>query len=613
MPEQNVEVELWRNVQSPVVGKHRIEEPRAIEDGVAGLGVGQKIDQIDAVPFGTGEGLHDEVKIRRSESVPAISSNHRNWEESIGCARCLAMGIRRASMLVGGGLISHPSRMRRVLRPILALLFFLILFGGWYAYEKGFTGKWRGLVTREFRKRGVEVSLKRLTLHPLRGFVAKGVQIYETRERRATLALIDEMVLEVNCGEFFRGQPFLEALELHDAHLSLPIRAHKPGGPRLEVAKLNARLYLPPQQIYLASANAEIFGVAVRASGRLINPQSLAWGGGMRSGASVAFVEGLVKEMTSIRFESTPPLLTVEFNGDIALPEQISVTASFRGEKIRRGDYRWRRLAWAVDLRAGVVDLKELMIYDEGGELRMIGGFELGAQVGRFQVRSSLNWPRLLQTFGGIAEWAEREQLVFYRAPVFDGEVLLRRDQGWGVQILGHVELGKFAYRTVVFEGARMDFSVDGPRWTIREAEVWHRSGRLTGDLQEIPGDFRARLTSTLHPEVIRPCLIGVAGWALDQWNFFQAPRIALEARGRSFADDALSVRGKIEHGLASYCGVVAKSRGADLLYENQALGVWAIRQRFSGEEWSGFLEGIEGVNWPVGSAKVGQVRLSRE
>ncbi|MCX6979005.1 MAG: hypothetical protein NTX04_13985 [Verrucomicrobia bacterium] len=453
----------------------------------------------------------------------------------------------------------------------------MILFGGWYAYEKGFTGKWRGLVTREFRKRGVEVSLKRLTLHPLRGFVAKGVQIYETRERRATLALIDEMVLEVNFGEFFRGQPFLEALELHDAHLSLPIRAHKPGGPRLEVAKLNARLYLPPQQIYLASANAEIFGVAVRASGRLINPQSLAWGGGMRSGASVAFVEGLVKEMTSIRFESTPPLLTVEFNGDM------------------------------------VVDLKELMIYDEGGELRMIGGFELGAQVGRFQVRSSLNWPRLLQTFGGLAEWAEREQLVFYRAPVFDGEVLLRRDQGWGVQILGHVELGKFAYRTVVFEGARMDFSVDGPRWTIREAEVWHRSGKLTGDLQAIPGDFRVRLTSTLHPEVIRPCLTGVAGWALDQWKFFQSPRIELEARGRSFADDALSVRGKIEHGMASYCGVVAKSRGADLLYENQALGVWAIRQRFSGEEWSGFLEGIEGVNWPVGSAKVGQVRLSRE
>ena len=598
------------------MGEHRVEEARAIEDGVAGLGVGQKIDQIDAVPFGTGEGLHDEVKIRRSESVPAISSNHRNWKVSIECARCWAVDFGAPLCLSVGGLISHPSRMRRVLRPILALLFFLILFGGWYAYEKGFTSKWRGLVTKEFRKRGVEVSLKRLTLHPLRGFIAKGVQIYETRERRATLALIDEMVLEVNFGEFFRGQPFLEALELHDAHLSLPIRANKPGGPRLEVAKLNARLYLPPQQIYLASANAEIFGVTVRASGRLINPQSISWGSGMRSGASVAFVEGLVKEMTSIRFESAPPLLTVEFNGDIALPEQISVTASFRGEKIRRGDYRWRRLAWAVDLRAGVVDLKELMIYDEGGELRMIGGFELGAQVGRFQVRSSLNWPRLLQTFGGLAAWAETEQVVFYRAPLFDGEVLLRGDQGWEVQVLGHVELGKFAYRTVVFEGARMDFSVDGPRWTFREVEVWHRSGKLTGDLQEIPGDFRARLTSTLHPEALRPCFTGVAGWALDQWNFFQAPRIELEARGTSFADDALSVRGKIEHGMASYCGVVAKSQRADLLYENRVLGVWAIRQRFSGEEWPGFLEGIEGVSWPVesaGSAKVGQLRLLRE
>ena len=69
------------------MGEHRVEEAWAIEDGVAGLGVGQKVDQIDAVPFGAGEGLHDEVKIRRSESVPAISSNHRNWKVSIECAR----------------------------------------------------------------------------------------------------------------------------------------------------------------------------------------------------------------------------------------------------------------------------------------------------------------------------------------------------------------------------------------------------------------------------------------------------------------------------------------------------------------------------------------------
>jgi len=103
MPEQNVEVELWRNVQSPVVGKHRIEEPRTIEDGVAGLGVGQKADQIDAVPFGMGEGLHDEVEVRRSESVPAISSNHRNWKQSIGCARGWAVDLGVPLCLSGAG------------------------------------------------------------------------------------------------------------------------------------------------------------------------------------------------------------------------------------------------------------------------------------------------------------------------------------------------------------------------------------------------------------------------------------------------------------------------------------------------------------------------------
>ena len=51
-------------------------------------------------------------------------------------------------------------RVRRVLLAFLALLLAAALGVAWYVYNKGFTRKWRDQVSDEFRKRGVEVSLR---------------------------------------------------------------------------------------------------------------------------------------------------------------------------------------------------------------------------------------------------------------------------------------------------------------------------------------------------------------------------------------------------------------------------------------------------------------------
>jgi hypothetical protein len=70
---------------------------------------------------------------------------------------------------------------------LLAFLLLVFLAGlGRYVYIKGFTSKWREYVTREFRKRGFEISLQRLTLDPFRGLVAKDVLVYDASDRRRT-------------------------------------------------------------------------------------------------------------------------------------------------------------------------------------------------------------------------------------------------------------------------------------------------------------------------------------------------------------------------------------------------------------------------------------------
>ena len=462
--------------------------------------------------------------------------------------------------------------MRRVLLILLALLAATLLGAGWYAYHKGFTSKWRGIVTNEFRKRGFEVSLRRLTLDPLRGLVAKEVRVYETKERKRTVAFIDEMVLQVNYANLARGQPFLDALDLRDASLSLRLDSASSRGQRIEVEKLHALLFLPPQQIYLAHADAEVFGVRVHATGRLINPQAFRPKPGDHG---LALLERIADEIAALKFEAEPPLVSVTFSGDLAQPDKIAVAGALWGEKIRRKNYLLQSLYLAADFRDGAIDLRDFTARDAAGELRLTGLIEPAAKTAQLRLRSTLDTPALLRAFDALPL---PDDTVFYTPPAIDARAELTFGETPAVKILGHLALGKFACRSVVFESASADFSADGPRWTLRDLLLTHRTGAVSGDMQQLPGEFRARLRSNLNPTALRPLFTGQAAETLAQFDFPQPPLLTLEASGPAPTPDALIVHGEVKLGPARFRGTAAESASATLHYENRLLTLAPFR-----------------------------------
>ena len=465
--------------------------------------------------------------------------------------------------------------MRRVLLILFALIAATLLGAGWYAYHKGFTSKWRDLVTKEFRKRGVEVALRRLTLDPLRGLVAKEVRVYETKERKRTIAFIDEMVLQVNYANLARGKPFLDALDLRNASLSLRLDPGKSRGQRIGIAKLNARLFLPPQQLYLAHAEAEVFGVRVHAAGRLINPQAFRAKAGEKGVPGLALIGQIAGQIAALTFEDEPPLVSVTFSGDLAQPDKLAVSVAVWGEKIRRKNYLLQSLYIAADFRDGAIDINDLTARDAAGELRLTGLVEPAAKTAELRLRSTLDSPALLRAFGAFPA---PDDTVFFTPPTLDARATLSFGEEPSVQFFGHLEFGRFACRSVVFESASAGFSSDGPRWTLRDVRVVQRTGEVSGDVQQLPGDFRARLRSTINPKVLRPFLTGQAAETLAQFEFPQPPQLTLEASGTAPTLEALTVHGEVKLGPASFRGVAAESASTTLHYENRVLSLAPFR-----------------------------------
>src|ERR1700720_2188679 len=136
----------------------------------------------------------------------------------------------------GGELRSRHPLVRLILRLSIVLLIAAAIIGGWHLARKGFRGQWRSRVVEELHRRGVEASIGHLTLDPFRGLVARNVRIFSYKNRAETLAFISEIALDINYAAFFHHQPFLNALDIRNAEVTLPLKG--PGGKKIERPQL---------------------------------------------------------------------------------------------------------------------------------------------------------------------------------------------------------------------------------------------------------------------------------------------------------------------------------------------------------------------------------------
>src|SRR5437870_4407825 len=167
---------------------------------------------------------------------------------------------------------------RRVLVSALRLLAILAIAtlpgGGLYLAKKGFGRQWRYRVVEELHKRGVEASVRRLTLDPFRGLVAKHVRIFDYKNRENTLALISEISIDINYAALIHNEPFLNALDVRDAEITFPLKTAEGKASRAQLTNFRAHVYFPPEQIYVSQAEGVLCGLRVTAKGQLIKREN---------------------------------------------------------------------------------------------------------------------------------------------------------------------------------------------------------------------------------------------------------------------------------------------------------------------------------------------------
>lgn len=466
--------------------------------------------------------------------------------------------------------------MRRFFAALFILLFASLLAGGWYVYHRGFTRKWRTFVSDEFRARGVELSIRQLILDPFRGIVAKGVKVYEAEERKSTLGVIDEMRLVINWANLIRGKTFLDALDLRDATVALPLDPSDLRGPKVEVKGMSGRLFLPPEQIYLSSFEAELYGIRINASGRIVNPQAArSTPRTAPSNASTQAILRAIQELKALRYKADPPVLELRFSGDLASPETVFVEAKLWAEKVQRGPLNVETLYLDALYRDQRVAIRQIAASDQRGVLRVSGSYDLQAHTAELQVRSNIDPQPAVRAFARVAEL---DEFVFYGAPKIDLTASATFGETPSLHVAGHLDTGRFGYKSVVFDQGSLDGVWDGERWAARNVKLVHQTGEITGDVMQLPGDFRTRLKSTINPKALAPFLQGNAAEWFKQFDFLDAPDLSLEVSGAKPDAESLAGNAAVRLGRTSYRDIWAQAVTATLRYGDRKLSIDPMR-----------------------------------
>jgi hypothetical protein len=466
---------------------------------------------------------------------------------------------------------------RRVLVSALRLLAILAIAalpgGGLYLAKKGFGRQWRYRVVEELHKRGVEASVRRLTLDPFRGLVAKDVRIFDYKNRENTLALISEISLDINYAALIHHEPFLNALDVRDAQITLPLKG---AAGKIDKAQLNnfrAHVYFPPEQIYVSQAEGIFCGVRISATGQLIkreNHQPSSQASEEEWQKRISMLQRLVAEVQQFTFPGARPWLQVKFSGDLAEMENARVEATLSGERLQRGHYEMHDLFVAAEWADQELNITRCEGRDDAGNFAGRASWSRQSSDANFQARSTLALKAFLDAFG-LGDFLA--DATFYVPPLVEisGSANFADDHPQ-LKIIGHAAVGSFAYKTAPFFDLSLDFSWDGKRALLRDVRLRHQSGQLSADLFDAPKDFRLNLESTINPGVLRTLAPPDLSQFLSEWEWQRPPSVHLAIRGQDRHPETWKGEGTVALNRTRFRGVWMNSGSAKIRFGDGAI-----------------------------------------
>lgn len=268
-------------------------------------------------------------------------------------------GAQEELFRFGPAVVAAGGRMGGVLFLLLAVL----------GRTVGLPEAWKLRLVRELSSRGLEVEVKKITLDPLGGLMARDLVVYRDSARAEERLRVRRVELTPNWLAWRGGEPWLAGARLRDAHVSWPLGE----GVEAEARRVEAVVEFRSGEVRIQRLRGQVLGLDLDLKGRVGTEAG-------RQAAPQSFPLAKVwRQAESILQDlgGAAPKIQAEFSVEIGRPEEsraeILVTSARNV---------WRGVALpSLEIRAtmaeGMLKLErcQLQLERGGGGGFWVGGF----------------------------------------------------------------------------------------------------------------------------------------------------------------------------------------------------------------------------------------------
>lgn len=428
------------------------------------------------------------------------------------------------------------------LRTLLALLVFaaLLAAGGglWWANQTGLPETWRAQIENGLAAQGLHADIGRLRYWPLQGIEADEVIVYADASRDRVIAKAHEVVVDVDRTKLARGDVRVERLDLRGGSLTLPVDPDDPKSKVLEVKNASGRVLMPGgRRLEVKNARGEVSGVALEFEALVLGykkrltekPEDLEAQLYRRR-----LLSRVIELLEPWAFEEgKPPVIRMRVEGDLDDPKTVRAELHLTSGAMNHGNLSINSIEARGEMRGRLLVLESLAIKDGGGDLKGRMEFDLATRSGRFEMRSNLDLPPILQELD--AEGLLRD-VSFESRPELTarGKLEWPEDAKPSFHIMGHLKADNVRFAKHTASRLESDVSWDGKNLFLDNLEATRPDGSMKARILVQADQVRYEASTDLKPTVWRSFFDSVPlGKVLHDFSESKQTKVSARIEGR--------------------------------------------------------------------------------
>ena len=394
---------------------------------------------------------------------------------------------------------------------IIAILFTIV-----YLHNVGVPEKFHSHIIKKLEEKNIFVQFSSLKFQINKGVVTENLKVFKTAQRTSLLVNIEKFSADFDKSKLIRGIIEIDSADITNGLVKLSLTENLEHNAQFNLQKISGEFSLSPSLVIESRKGITLFfegiefliGGNIKLSDMTSEKPSLAEQQQLKK-----IVDNILSTTQKLGYpKASPPLISVEVNGDLSKIEELYVKLNTNCPTLSYKQAKATDIEVEAILHKQLLNLNTCKFTDNKGTFSLQADYSLVVKEGTFNVKSGIDFKTLIKEFYS-PDFAK--EVYFDGATDIEaaGSIKFRPDDNNEskpqIKILGKAKLSDVRYLMADFDYLGSNFSWSNNSLYLSNLQAFSEDSEFNGRLLMTDEEIKFSSNSSLSPLILKPFLKG--------------------------------------------------------------------------------------------------------